>query len=248
MKNTQKLSVLFWLFRAKKSKDGSIPVYYRITIDGLSKDFSLGYKVLPGNWDTENKRVCSTDLQSKLINQRIKSTETDLERHFMTLQLLYQEITPVMLKNVLDGKPAIPVKIEESENSSEQTLLNAFDEYIQKFELKVNKRKRSDGTLRHWRSTRKKVAEFLQSQRRRKDIPLSKISYSFAEDFFDYLTLYVKNSLADLCEIRDITGNIRKLDTHDARHFFADMILNNGVPLEDVSKIKASGLRCGIAG
>ncbi len=63
MKNTQKLSVLFWLFRAKASKDGPIPVYYRITIDGLSKDFSLGYKVLPGNWGTEGKRVCFNDLK-----------------------------------------------------------------------------------------------------------------------------------------------------------------------------------------
>jgi site-specific recombinase XerD len=35
----------------------------------------------------------------------------------------------------------------------------------------------------------------------------------------------------------NINGNIRRLDTHDARHFFADMMLNNGVPLEDVSKM-----------
>ena len=52
---------------------------------------------------------------------------------------------------------------------------------------------------------------------------------------FRYNT-YLKE-LADLCDIRDITGSIRRLDTHDARHFFADMMLNNGVPLEDVSKM-----------
>jgi len=43
--------------------------------------------------------------------------------------------------------------------------------------------------------------------------------------------------IAQLCEIRDVSGGIRRLDTHDARHFFADMMLNNGVPLEDVSKM-----------
>ncbi|WP_229206174.1 tyrosine-type recombinase/integrase [Dyadobacter fermentans] len=47
---------------------------------------------------------------------------------------------------------------------------------------------------------------------------------------------YLKD-IAQLCEIRDINGNIRRLDTHDARHFFANMMLNNGVPLEDVSKM-----------
>ena len=213
MKNTQKLSVLFWLFRAKKSKDGSIPVYYRITIDGLSKDFSLGYKVLPGNWDAENKRVSSQDLQAKIINQRIKSSEADLERHFLTLQLLYEEITPGMLKNVLDGKPAILEKTEESESQSDQTLLNAFDEYIQKFELKVTKKKRSDGTLRHWRSTRRKVADFIQSQNRKKDILLSKISYSFADDFFDYLTLMVDEPLAEVTAKKHIKWTRQVIQT-----------------------------------
>ncbi|MDR6806003.1 site-specific recombinase XerD [Dyadobacter sp. BE34] len=52
---------------------------------------------------------------------------------------------------------------------------------------------------------------------------------------FRYNT-YLKE-LADLCDIRDVSGRIRRLDTHDARHFFADMMLNNGVPLEDVSKM-----------
>lgn len=48
--------------------------------------------------------------------------------------------------------------------------------------------------------------------------------------------VYLKD-IAQLCEIRDVNGNIRRLDTHDARHFFAYMMLNNGIPLEDVSKM-----------
>lgn len=48
--------------------------------------------------------------------------------------------------------------------------------------------------------------------------------------------VYLKD-IAQLCEIRDINGDIRRLDTHEARHFFADMMLDNGVPLEDVSKM-----------
>lgn len=51
-----------------------------------------------------------------------------------------------------------------------------------------------------------------------------------------HYNVYLKD-IAQLCEIRDVSGIIRQLDTHDARHFFADMMLNNGVPLEDVSKM-----------
>ncbi len=40
-----------------------------------------------------------------------------------------------------------------------------------------------------------------------------------------------------LKELADICGIERELNTHLARHTFADMMLNNGVPLEDVSKM-----------
>lgn len=40
-----------------------------------------------------------------------------------------------------------------------------------------------------------------------------------------------------LKEIAVICGISRELDKHLARHTFADIMLNNGVPLEDVSKM-----------
>ena len=40
-----------------------------------------------------------------------------------------------------------------------------------------------------------------------------------------------------LKELADICGIDRELNTHLARHTFADMMLNNGVSLEDVSKM-----------
>ncbi|UOE51365.1 tyrosine-type recombinase/integrase [Mucilaginibacter sp. SMC90] len=42
---------------------------------------------------------------------------------------------------------------------------------------------------------------------------------------------------AYLKELTVICGIKRELNTHLARHTFADIMLNNGVPLEDVSKM-----------
>ena len=47
MKSNQKLSILFWLFKAKTLKDGRAPIYARITIDGAEEEISLGRKSLP---------------------------------------------------------------------------------------------------------------------------------------------------------------------------------------------------------
>lgn len=156
-------------------------------------------------------------------------------------------------------------------------MLEVFDEFIAKFERRVERDNASYETLKHWRNTKKKVTGFIKYHFDREDIPFSSLGDTFADDLYDYLTLHVAKPLAEvtarkliskyqnhpncianrklipvnsnyrynvylkdiaqLCEIRDINGNIRRLDTHDARHFFADMILNNGVPLEEVSKM-----------
>jgi len=47
---------------------------------------------------------------------------------------------------------------------------------------------------------------------------------------------YLKE-IADICGIVPVSKDDHGLGTHKARHTFADMMLNNGVPLEDVSKM-----------
>ncbi|WP_229206177.1 site-specific integrase [Dyadobacter fermentans] len=333
-------------------------------------------------------------MEAKLINIAIDLARTSLTSQFMVLQSQFECITPTMLKNVYKGKP-----VEDKDDGTkqvlkkQQTLLQAFDEHIEKFELMVQRGMRSDNTLRHWRKLKRHISAFIKFQYKTSDLNFSELSGLFAEELYEYLTLhkskplaevsarkdvkwtrqivkigvrkdfitrnpmegfkcsggdveviplefeqverihrkklhverlaevrdafifqcftgfayqdiygltrdsitlvgtkrerwlvrkrgktqvgemvpilpiveeliekykdhpyclahdklipvnsnfryntYLKE-LADLCDIRDITGNIKRLDTHDARHFFADMMLNNGVPLEDVSKM-----------
>jgi len=394
MKSNQKLSILFWLFKAKATKDGKAPIYVRITIDGLDDEISLGKKVHPDDWCNQTKKVTASGMEAKLINIAIDQARTSLTSQFMELQSKFECITPTMLKNVFKGKP-----VEDKDDApnqglkKQQTLLQAFDEHIEKFELMVQRGMRSENTLRHWRKLKRHVTAFIKFQYKTSDLKFSELSGLFAEELYEYLTLhkpkplaevsarkdvkwtrqivkigvkkdfitrnpmegfkcsggdveviplefeqverihrkklhverlaevrdafifqcftgfayqdiygltrdsitlvgpkrerwlvrkrgktqvgemvpilpiveeliekymahpyciahdklipvnsnfryntYLKE-LADLCDIRDITGNIRRLDTHDARHFFADMMLNNGVPLEDVSKM-----------
>lgn len=390
----QNLTVLFWLYRQKAKADGKAPIYARITIDGKYTEISTGKKVNPASWDSEAKQVVGTGMEVKLSNQKLAQLQTDVERIFNGLQMQFPVVTPAMVKNVYGGKPAIEqTKLIKPAAKNEQSVLEVCDEFIVKFQKRVEVGNASFQTLRHWRSTRKKVAAFIKYHFDRDDIYFSSLPDTFAEDFYDYLTLHVPKPLAevtarkevkwvrqivkigvkkkfiatnpmdgfkcsggdveviplefwqvekiqqkhlsveriaevrdafifqcftgfayqdiydlspenivlvgrkkerwlvkhrgktevgemvpilpiveelitkykdhpyciagnklipvnsnyrynvylkeiaDICEIRDIKGDIRRLDTHDARHFFADMMLNNGVPLEDVSKM-----------
>lgn len=65
-------------------------------------------------------------------------------------------------------------------------LLDAFDTFISKFKEQVNQQKRDGGPLRQWRTAR------------RKDLGLGDIELGFAEDFYDYLTIYTSDPVADV--------------------------------------------------
>jgi hypothetical protein len=140
MKSNQKLSILFWLFKAKATKDGKAPIYVRITIDGLDDEISLGKKVHPDDWCNQTKKVTAPGMEAKLINIAIDQARTSLTSQFMVLQSQLECITPTMLKNVFKGKP-VDDKSNAPKNGlkKEQTLLQAFDEHIEKFELMVQR-------------------------------------------------------------------------------------------------------------
>ncbi len=84
---SQKLSILFYLKRKKITSDGKIPLYVRVTIDGLKDEFSSGYKICAADWDNETKRVLPTDPNCKQLNKKLNQLKTDLERHFDLLQV-----------------------------------------------------------------------------------------------------------------------------------------------------------------
>ncbi|WP_162618650.1 Arm DNA-binding domain-containing protein [Pedobacter yulinensis] len=44
MKVNENLSILFYLNTPKKSRDGLVPIYVRITVDGKKDEFSSGKK------------------------------------------------------------------------------------------------------------------------------------------------------------------------------------------------------------
>jgi len=85
MKSNQKLSILFWLFKAKATKDGKAPIYVRITIDGLDDEISLGKKVHPDDWCNQTKKVTASGMEAKLINIAIDQARTSLTSQFMVL-------------------------------------------------------------------------------------------------------------------------------------------------------------------
>jgi site-specific recombinase XerD len=190
MKSNQKLTLLFWHRKSKADRKGYAPVICRLTIEGEeSEELSIGRKVHIKNWDLESKRA-KGGAEEKKTNLRMSEVEVDLTRHFIVLQLQHEHITPLMLKNVYQGLPVKQKKdAPKPEAKTAPTLLVTTDLHVSNFSKMVEKGLRSHETLKQWRATRKKIEEFIIFQFQYRDIDLTEIEYSFAQHFYNYLTL-----------------------------------------------------------
>lgn len=178
MKVSQELSISFWLRKDNKNPDSKATIMLRITIDGQRDGFSLGYQVEPARFNNKAAEVAGKSMEAIEINKHILHVRGELIRHYNLLKAQGPTITPTMLKNAYQG-----VNIEK------KTLIQVIDYHNEKFKEKVEKEKRSQGTLKKWYTTKEKVTTFLKTVFKLPDIPTERIEYAFAEDFFDHMTL-----------------------------------------------------------
>ncbi|MDQ0109156.1 site-specific recombinase XerD [Chitinophaga terrae (ex Kim and Jung 2007)] len=179
MKVSQELSILFHLRYDNNNSDGKATICVRLTVTGFPRDgFSLGYKVEPSKFNKEAGIIIGKSAEAIEINRYLQHVKSELIRHYNQLKALDPVVTATMIKNSYNGI-----------NREKRTLLELVDFHNEKFQQKVDKEKRKASTMKKWRSTKDKLSTFIASVFKAKDIPLGKIDYAFAEDFFDYLTL-----------------------------------------------------------
>lgn len=204
MKFKQNLSIMFWLYRSKATPDGKAPLYARVTIEGKFRDISVGRKASVDRWDEKMKAVTSGDAEARATNSKIAELESDLKALFKVLQSQHEVVPPEMLKRAYLGKPPIKEPKPEIVATTEPTLLEVFTDFIAKFEKRVEKKMASPETLKHWRTSKKKVAEFMKHHFASENVKFSTLPATFAEDYYDYITLEVDKPLAEVTARKEV--------------------------------------------
>lgn len=126
MKVNENLSILFYLNTPKKSKDGLVSIYVRITVDGKKDEFSSGKKIDPGYWDA--KIGAGKDCPDQnAINSYITKTKSGVEKCYILLEASHANVSAAMVKESYLPKTVVI-----------KTLLNAFQLHNREFAEKVS--------------------------------------------------------------------------------------------------------------
>lgn len=170
-----KMSILFYVKSSKASKNGLLPIYQRITINGTRIELSTSKFVEKSKWNTSAGKIKGNSEEARLINSYLdilnaKAYET--EKWMVNNNL---EINAQTFKNKFLGvedRQRKLIVIFEDHNKRMKELIGK--------EFAINTYKKYETALSH-------TKDFLKYQYNLNDISIKQVDIAFINDFDFYL-------------------------------------------------------------
>ena len=159
----------------QRAKDGSVPIYVRLTINGKSTFVSSRLTIPLALWDSAANKAIGKSIEAKRINAELDRIRAKLMHHYQRLSDRDAYVTAERVRSAYLGLGA-----------EYETLLEAFDKFNRDFKQHVGV-DRAQSTYRKYDNVRKRLAEFLHDKLHREDIPLKELIETFITDYDLYL-------------------------------------------------------------
>ncbi len=169
-----KIVINFLLRKNRESADNKFPVYVRFTLKNNRVELSTGIFISKDHWDEIKQRIKGKIPGSSVSNERLDKMKTEIQDIYNQLRSSGEEFDATTIKNRL-------LNTEESKG-----VLFVFDYYLNSILAKLNKGYSME-TYKHYKSSRKRLAEFISIQLKKTDIPIQSINYKFLDSFDIYI-------------------------------------------------------------
>jgi integrase len=193
-----KLSILFYSKTSKITKDGSVPIYLRVTINGERFEQSTQRYILPSKWSAEAGKAKGNSEESKTINYYLDSLKQKVYDY-------QSEIIRDRLQLTVETFRTKWLGIHERGH----TILEIFKEHNEQLKQLIGV-DCSKATYGKYRTTYDHAASFIKWKYQLNDLDVNKLSYDFLSDFEFYLKSSLKNNhntaIKYLANFRKIVG------------------------------------------
>lgn len=169
-----RVTVNFSLKKMKSRADGKCPVYVRCTMNNQRFELSTSIFICRESWDDERQQVAGRSEEAKILNNRLNKISNRVQDVYSQLESKGEPFSTLNVKDKLLGV------------SNEKGLLEILDGIIKGIDARVGN-DYSEGTFKHYKTTRERLLEFLKKRFGRNEIGLSLVDYSFLNSFDIYL-------------------------------------------------------------
>jgi site-specific recombinase XerD len=168
-------SLLFYLKKPKNYNEGTMPIYLRITVDGIPKEFTAKRDWLPSRWNANSGRAMGSKEDAKTLNGYLDVLQNKVYQARQNLIEKNQSITSELLKNNLVGIKDRP-----------RMLIEIFEEHNRQMAELVGK-EFSRTTLIRYKTSISHTRSFLKWKFNVSDIDVLKLNFEFVSDYAFYL-------------------------------------------------------------
>ncbi|HEY0091843.1 MAG TPA: site-specific integrase [Flavobacterium sp.] len=175
-----KISILFYAKKSKATKNGQLPIYLRVTLNGVRIELSTSKMIDLSQWSVKEGRMKGNSEEARAINGYLDSMRFrvyETEGFLVRSQMIVNADT---FKNQFLGvaqKERMLIPIFKEHNSRMKELIGK--------EFSSNTYKRYETTLDH-------IQKFLKYQYRKNDIPIKEVNLAFINDL-DFYFRSVRN-------------------------------------------------------
>ncbi|ASV31506.1 MULTISPECIES: site-specific integrase [Flavobacteriaceae] len=171
MKTSKTFNVYFWLKRSCRKKNGQIPIYARVNVDGIRADISVKRSTTEENWCKASGRLNPRTSKAKDTNGYLDDVYAKLLDCHRQLHSENGLITAQAIKLRYLGK-------DKSFGTLSELVKYHTDHELQKLE---------QGTAKNYSATIKYLLRFIKKKYNTPDINLAVIDYAFLAKFETYL-------------------------------------------------------------
>jgi len=171
------IKVSFYQILSKGKNKNEGPVYMRIKGVGEPINLSTGIYIMSSDWDKKKSIVKSKNPKSYFFNSEIKKMESLIWKYYEEKTKKGNLLDRHELKNSIRG-------IQVPQDS----VLSTFQYFINQ-----NEKTLSSGTVKHYKSTQKKLEKFIKKVFNKSDIILEELNYAFVTKFRGFLESDFKN-------------------------------------------------------
>lgn len=168
-------NLLFFVKKSKIKADGTVPIYLRITIDGIPKEIASKRNILPEKWDNKLQKVSGNTEQVKTLNAYLKTLEQEVYEAHHQLMKDKKNTTSSILKSKLvgtDQRSPMLIPIFQDHNDRVKSLLGL--EF-------------AAGTLERYNTSLRHTKEFLLWKYGVLDIGIRDIDHAFITEYEFFL-------------------------------------------------------------
>ena len=170
-----KLSILFYIKRAKTTSQGKSPIYLRVTVDSKRTEFSIKRFVETHKWSSEQNKMKGNSEESRTLNTYLDILKSRIYEIQKDLIHSGKEVNGESIKNILLG-------IDERK----RMLIPIFQEHNNRMEALLGK-EYAKGTLTRYKTCFSHIKEFLKWKFNVSDIEITEIDHAFISDFEFFL-------------------------------------------------------------